>query len=122
MMKAVAPMTGGASTAPVEAQASIAPAVDGLKPVFFMAGIVIVPVVSTFEITEPLIEPSRPDEKIATLAAPPRYWPQSAKAKLMKNSPAPVCCRAMPKIRKPITSSAKARIGMPSMLSDEKMW
>jgi hypothetical protein len=29
-------------------------------------------VVSTLEITLPLIEPSKPEEKIATLAAPPR--------------------------------------------------
>ena len=72
MTKAVAPMTGGARTAPVEAQASMAAATDGLKPVFFMAGIVMVPVVRTLEMTLPLIEPSRPDEKIATLAAPPR--------------------------------------------------
>ena len=70
--KAVAPITGGASTAPVEAQASIAAAVVGRKPVRFIAGMVIAPVVRTLEITLPLIEPSNPDEKIATLAAPPR--------------------------------------------------
>ena len=72
MTKAVAPITGGASTAPVEAQASTAPAVAGFMPVRFIAGMVIVPVVSTLEMTLPLIEPSSPDEKIATLAAPPR--------------------------------------------------
>src|SRR3990167_8379532 len=122
MTKAVAPITGGASTAPVEAQASMAPAMAGLKPVFFMAGIVLVPVVSTLEITLPLMEPSNPEEKMATFAAPPRYVPHSAKARLMKNAPAPLYWSAVPKTRKPITSSAKARIGMPSTLSREKMW
>jgi hypothetical protein len=70
--KAVAPITGGASTAPVDAQASTAAAVAGLSPVRFIAGIVIVPVVSTLEMTLPLIDPSSPEEKMATFAAPPR--------------------------------------------------
>ncbi len=38
----------------------------------FIAGIETAPVVMTFEITEPDIEPMKPEAKIATLAAPPR--------------------------------------------------
>ena len=39
MTNAVAPITGGASTAPVEAHASIAPAYEAEKPVRFIVGI-----------------------------------------------------------------------------------
>ena len=70
MMKAGAPMIGGISTPPVEAQASVAAAVWGEKPVFFIVGIETAPVDSTFEITEPDIEPMRPEAKIATSSAP----------------------------------------------------
>ena len=56
----------------MDAQASIAPAVAARTPLRFIAGIVMVPVVRTLEITLPLMEPSSPDEKIATFAAPPR--------------------------------------------------
>jgi hypothetical protein len=87
-----------------------------------MAGIVITPVVSTFVMTLPLMEPIRPLEKMATLAAPPRTPPSNANAKSRKNFPPPVCCKATPKIRKPMTNSAKARIGMPSMLSMLMVW
>ena len=45
--KAVAPITGGASTAPVDAQASTAAAVAGFMPVRCIAGLVIVPVGGT---------------------------------------------------------------------------
>ena len=57
-----------------------------------------------------------------TLAAPPRNVPQSAKEMLMKNRPAPVMVSAVPKIRKPITRSAKAWMGMPSRLSFDSTW
>ena len=72
--------------------------------------------------TEPLIEPIRPLAKIATFAGPPRICPSRAKARLIKNVPAPVCCKAAPKIRKPITRLAKARMGIPMMLSLLMAW
>src|SRR3546814_14334774 len=114
MTKAVAPMIGGISTPPVEAQASTPPAKAGLKPTFFIAGMVMQPVVSTFETTLSLIEPNRPDEKIATLAGPPRTLPSSAKAKLMKQATATVYFIAPPKIRNQTTSVAKPRNGCTS--------
>ena len=84
-----------------------------------MVGIVIVPAVSTLEMIEPDIMPSRPEAKMQTLAAPPRKVPQAANEMLMKNFPAPVIISAVPNTRKPITVSAKAWIGMPSRLSPD---
>ena len=78
-----------------------------------------VPAVSTLEIIEPDIMPSRPEAKMQTFAAPPRNVPHNAKAMLMKNFPAPVIISAVPNTRKPITVSAKAWIGMPSRLSPD---
>jgi hypothetical protein len=79
MTNAVAPITGGASTAPVDAQASMAAAYDARKPLFFITGIVIVPAVSTFEMIDPDIMPRSPLAKMQTLAAPPRNVPQARK-------------------------------------------
>ena len=84
-----------------------------------MVGIVIVPAVSTLEMIEPDIMPSRPLAKMQTFAAPPRKVPQAANEMLMKNFPAPVIISAVPKTRKPITVSAKACTGMPSRLSPD---
>ena len=115
-------MIGGISTPPVEAQASTPPAYLAEKPSRFIAGMVSVPVVSTLVTGPPDIEPNRPEENTATLAGPPRTWPSVEKARLMKKLPAPVYCSAMPKMMKPNTSEAKARIGMPSRLSMLYMW
>ena len=78
-----------------------------------------VPAVSTLEMIEPLIMPSRPLAKMQTFAAPPRNVPHIANERLMKNLPAPVIISAVPNTRKPITVSAKAWIGMPSRLSPD---
>ena len=78
-----------------------------------------VPAVSTLEMIEPDIMPSRPLAKMQTLAAPPRNVPHIANERLMKNLPAPVIISAVPNTRKPITVSAKAWIGMPSRLSPD---
>ena len=78
-----------------------------------------VPAVSTLEMIEPDIMPSRPLAKMQTFAAPPRNVPHIANARLMKNLPAPVIISAVPNTRKPITVSAKAWIGMPSRLSPD---
>ena len=72
MTKAVAPMIGGINTPPVEAQASVAAAVLAENPVLRIAGIDTAPVVNTFEMTEPDIDPIKPLAKIETFAAPPR--------------------------------------------------
>jgi len=122
MTKAVAPITGGASTAPVEAHASIAAAYEAVKPVRFITGMVMVPEVSTLLTMLPVIIPSSALAKMHTLAAPPRKVPHRAKARLMKNLPAPVITSAEPNTRKPITVSAKACSGMPSTLSLESAW
>ena len=78
-----------------------------------------VPAVSTLEMIEPDIMPSRPLAKMQTFAAPPRNVPHIANEILMKNFPAPVIISAVPNTRKPITVSAKAWIGMPSRLSPD---
>ncbi len=75
------------------------------------------PVVMTLVITLPLIEPINPLENTATLAGPPRTWPSRENARLMKNLPPPVCCRATPNSRKPITRLANACSGIPMMPS-----
>ena len=72
MTNAVAPMMGGIIVPPVDAQASMAPAVFARTPMRFIAGMVSEPVVSTLVIGPPDIEPNNPEEKIATLAGPPR--------------------------------------------------
>ncbi len=115
---AVAPMTGGISVPPVEAQVSTPAAKVPRMPIRFMAGMVIEPVVSTLVMTLPLIDPMSPLEKIETLAGPPLTLPRSANERSIKNAPAPVCCRAAPKIRKPMIRPAKVRMGMPRMLSE----
>ena len=48
------------------------------------------PVVKTFVITLPLIDPIKPEAKMATLAGPPRFYPKRAKAKFRKKEPPPV--------------------------------
>ena len=87
----------------------------------FIAGIDTAPVVSTLEITEPDIEPMKPEAKIATLAAPPRNEPTSASARSLKNLPPPVCWSTAPNTMKPITRLPKAFIGIPNELSLEIM-
>ena len=72
MTKAVAPIIGGMKTPPVDAQASTPDAYSLLKPIRRIAGIDSGPVVRTFDIGPPLIEPISPLEKMETLAGPPR--------------------------------------------------
>ena len=72
MTKAVEPIIGGKRTPPVDAQDSTPAAYSFSMPLFCMAGIVICPVVKTFVITLPLIDPINPLDTIATLAEPPR--------------------------------------------------
>ena len=53
MRNAAAPITGGVSCPFVDAATSTAPAFSGVRPVFFINGIVNVPVETTFAIDEP---------------------------------------------------------------------
>ena len=122
MTKAVAPITGGINTPPVEAQASTPPAKERLIPIRRMAGIDSTPVVSTLLITLPLMEPISPLEKIDTLAGPPRTCPSSANARLIKNLPPPLFCSTTPNTKKPITRPANACSGTPMMLSVLMVW
>src|SRR5690625_2954752 len=92
----------GVIVAPVDAVASPPAAYRPGKPDFFMAGMVIGPVVSTLETAEPDIMPIRPDETTETFACPPRKRPNIARATLKKNEAAPVCWSATPKSKKPI--------------------
>ena len=73
-------MTGGINVPPVEAQASTAPAYCAGYPALFIELMVMRPVDSTLEITEPDSEPNSALEMIATLADPPR--PSAAARKL----------------------------------------
>jgi hypothetical protein len=54
------------------------------KPTRFMSGMVKVPVVTTLAIELPEMMPVAADDTTAALAGPPRMWPSSAKALLMK--------------------------------------
>ncbi len=62
----------------------MAPAFSLEKPVFFIIGIVKVPVVTVFAIEDPEIKPVIPDPKIAAFAGPPLIFPTIAKAKSKK--------------------------------------
>ena len=77
------------------------------NPTRFIAGMVITPVVSTLEITEPDIEPMNPEAKMATLAAPPRNPPTRPSARSLKNAPPPVRCSTAPNRMKPMTRLPK---------------
>ena len=69
---AAVPMMGGVMEPPEDAVASTAPATRALNPERFIAGIVMGPVVSTFDTAEPLIMPMAAELATATLADPPR--------------------------------------------------
>ncbi len=77
-------MTGGMIWPLTEAATSTAPAFSLVKPTRFISGMVKVPVVTTLAIDEPEIKPVMPDDSTAALAGPPRMWPSSENATLMK--------------------------------------
>jgi len=56
----------------VEEATSTAPAFSGAKPVFFIKGIVKVPVVTVFAIEEPEYMPLMAEASTAAFAGPPR--------------------------------------------------
>ena len=62
-----------------------AAAASGLKPVFFIIGMVSQPSTMTLATAEPEIVPNRLEDTTATLPGPPRAPPAMALAKFMKN-------------------------------------
>ena len=97
---AAAPMMGGMIWPPVEDAASTAPANSGLKPVFFIMGMVTEPVVTVFPTEEPLTMPHRALEMTATFAGPPLDQPARRLAREMKKLAMPVRSRNAPKMMK----------------------
>ena len=79
---------GGVNCPPFEATASIAAASTGEYPVFFIMGIVIVPVVATFATELPLIIAIAPLDTTATFAGPPDCRPKRESAIEIKTAPA----------------------------------
>ena len=77
-------MTGGMIWPLTDDATSTAPAFSAENPTFFIRGIVKVPVVTTFAIDDPEINPVIADETTAALAGPPRMWPISENATWMK--------------------------------------
>ena len=71
-------MIGGMNWPPVEAEASTAPANSFLYPIFFIIGIVKAPVVTVLATDEPEMQPSKPEETMATFAGPPADQPARA--------------------------------------------
>ena len=61
-------MMGGVTCPPQEALASTAPAKRGLKPTFFISGMVMTPVVTVLAMGEPEIIPNRPEDTTLTAA------------------------------------------------------
>ena len=78
---------GGIICPLTDAATSIAPALTAGKPVFFIIGIVNVPVVTVLATEEPEINPVKPDARIAAFAGHPLIFPTKANAKFKKYFP-----------------------------------
>lgn len=78
IMNAAAPITGGKNWPLVEAAVSTAPATSGLKPAFFMTGIVSEPVIAVLATELPTTLPKKPLARTAALAGPPRKRTRTA--------------------------------------------
>ena len=117
MTKAAAPITGGIICPLTEDDTSIAPAFSFENPVFFIIGIVKVPVVTVFATEEPDIIPVMPDPKIAALAGPPLIFPTKAKAKSKKYFPPPAVSKSAPNKTNKNIKSTDTPIGIPNIAS-----
>jgi hypothetical protein len=73
MRKTAAPTIGGMSRPPVEATASMPPAMGAGKPDRFISGMVTMPVPTTLATALPEIEPNSIEPNTAILPAPPRW-------------------------------------------------
>ena len=81
----------------------MAPATWGLKPAFFIMGMVKAPVETVLAMAEPETEPKKPEAMTATLAGPPTLLPARASGRSMKKRLAPEAFRNEPKKMNRIT-------------------
>ena len=102
----------------MEATASIAPAVLGLKPAFFIAGIVTTPVDITLETAEPEIEPMKAEAITAIFAVAPRFSPASARAASVSTPAPPVITSSRPKTMNSTTTKAATCRAEPSVAAE----
>jgi hypothetical protein len=86
-------------------------------PIFFMSGIVNVPVVVTLAVELPDSVPMTAEPRTAALAGPPRVLPAMAMAKSRKNLPAPVRSNIAPYKMNSSTNLADTPSGIPKMPS-----
>ena len=115
--KAAAPIIGGIICPFTEAATSTAPALTGGKPVFFIIGIVNVPVVTVFATDEPEIKPVNPEAKIAAFAGPPLIFPTKANAKFKKYFPPPATSKIAPNNTNRNIKLTETLIGIPNIAS-----
>jgi hypothetical protein len=108
-------MIGGMICPPVDAAASTAPANSPLYPVFFIIGIVTLPVVTVFPTDEPDTMPHSALEITATFAGPPADEPASEFASWMKKSEMPVRSRNAPKMMNTAMYLEQTLIGVERM-------
>lgn len=106
-------MTGGMIWPLTELATSTEPAFSGVNPTRFISGMVKVPVVTTLAMDEPEIIPVIIEESTAALAGPPRMWPSSAKASLMKKLPAPALSSIEPNSTNRNTKAVETPSGTP---------
>ena len=98
-------------------ETSIAPAFSFEKPVFFIIGIVKVPVVTVFAIEDPEINPVIPEPNIAAFAGPPLIFPTIAKARSKKYFPPPAVSSKAPNKTNRKIKSTDTPIGIPKIAS-----
>ena len=110
-------MTGGMICPFTDDETSIAPAFSFENPVFFMIGIVKVPVVTVLAIDEPEIKPVIPDPSMAAFAGPPLIFPTIANAKSKKYLPPPAVSSSAPNNTKRKIKSTETPIGIPNIAS-----
>ena len=115
-------MIGGIICPLTEAATSIAPALTAGSPVFFIIGMVKVPVVTVFATDEPEIIPVKPDAKIAAFAGPPRIFPTSANAKFKKYFPPPAASKIDPNKTNRKIKLTETLIGIPNIASPLSQW
>ena len=110
-------MMGGIICPFTEAATSTAPALTAGNPVFFIIGIVKVPVVTVFATEDPEIKPVSPDANIAALAGPPLIFPTRAKARLRKYFPPPATSKIAPNSTNKKIKLTDTLIGIPKIAS-----
>ena len=100
-----------------DAATSTAPALTAGNPVFFIIGIVKVPVVTVFATDDPEIIPVNPEAKIAAFAGPPLILPTRANAKFKKYLPPPAASKIDPNKTNKKIKPTETLIGIPKIAS-----